>query len=102
MFSETNLRVFDKFVQDIKSHNIVIELVMVPYHPIVYGHMSSNKKYRMVDKFEDYVSPYAEKNNLKVRGSFNPSHFNLLSSDFYDGMHMNENGIAKVFGDKLF
>jgi len=45
---------------------------------------------------EEYIVSYAKENEINIYGSYNPKRFNLDVNDFYDGMHLNSNGISKV------
>ncbi len=75
---------------------VEVEFILLPYHPKVYSFISSKEKYINVKNSEDYIKKFALQNKLIVRGSFNPEYGKVQSSDFYDGMHLNERGIDKM------
>ena len=54
--------------------------------------------YKIVIDFEKYIKDCACRKNIPVTGSLNPYPFNLNSSHFYDGMHLNEKGVDTVLG----
>ena len=76
------------------SEEINIELILIPYHPLVYSHLETN--YSIINTVEDYISQLSKSYNLKISGSYNPNNFLLQSMDFYDGMHLKEESIEKI------
>ncbi len=97
-FDKEYIYLFNKFVDEILSNNIQLEFVLMPYHPLVYDFFSSNNKYQIVLEFERYLKNFAMNKKIPLVGSFNPHAFNLNSSHFYDGMHLNERGVEIVLG----
>ncbi len=97
-FDKEYIYLFSKFVDEILSNNIKLEFVLMPYHPLVYDFFNSNNKYQIVLDFEKYLKNFAINKKIPLTGSFNPYAFNLNSSHFYDGMHLNERGVEIVLG----
>ncbi len=92
--SDTNWKIFEKLITDMKTNNIQIEFFLVPYAPSVYNKVA--KKYPMVLKTEKMVKEFASINSIRMYGSFNPSELKMDESYFYDGMHCKESGIKKI------
>ena len=87
---------FKVFLSRLIQDGISLEIILAPYHPIVYDFIKNNAKYRLVLEVESYIKSLAKESGLELIGSYDPSHFNLDSGDFYDGMHINEKGAAKI------
>ena len=48
-FNELSLKnelILEKFIEYLKSKNIKITLLLVPYHPKVFSYVKTNKKYK--------------------------------------------------------
>jgi hypothetical protein len=87
---------FESFIDDLKKNSIQVEFILMPYHPLVYSHMIVQQKYSMVSKVEKYIKEYADIHYILTIGSYNPYLYKLNNNDFYDGMHLNSNGVRKV------
>jgi hypothetical protein len=94
--SSTHVELFDTFIKDMADHNIEIQFVLLPYHPDVYNFIAANKQYNAVIACEHYIKDYAFNANIPLIGSFDPTKLNLDHTYFYDGMHLNEQGIKVV------
>jgi hypothetical protein len=68
----------------------------MPYHPIVYDYLMAH--YPIVQNVEKYLNQLTISMDIELKGSFNPHLYNLTTIDFYDGMHLNEEGVSKVLG----
>jgi len=90
---------FQEMISDMKNHSISIELFLAPYAPSVYNTIS--KKYPMVLETEKVIREYSQLENINIYGSFNPFELNMNESNFYDGMHCREKGIATIMGSEL-
>lgn len=90
---------FELLIQDIKSNNIQIIIFLAPYHPIVYDKIESD--YPMVLKTEEFIIKFAEKEDIEILGSFNPTKIGVDENYFYDGMHSKEEGIKIILDLKL-
>lgn len=89
------MEVFNKFIEELVSLNIEVVFFLPPYHPKVFEKIRSG--YPSVIDSENFIRKLASGKNIKVLGSFNPIIAGVGNSDFYDGMHCNESGIAKIF-----
>lgn len=85
---------FEKLIYDMKSNNVVIEIFLSPYAPIVYDRIKND--YPMVLKTEEMIKKFSIKNNIKLYGSFNPTLLGMDETFFYDGTHSKESGIKKI------
>lgn len=91
------VKIFDKFIQYLLIQNVTPVFYLSPYHDIVYQKFISEPEFALVPKTELYIRNYAKKNNITVIGSYDPTPFNLSSSDFYDWVHPRPEAIARIF-----
>jgi hypothetical protein len=92
--STTKSLILDKFIDYIKSKDINIILYVSPFHPYTFeiAGVKDNSNVYM-----EYLRQLSLKKNIPMIGSCNPAEYNLLPTDFYDGMHIKFSGIEKVF-----
>jgi hypothetical protein len=86
---------FEMLCSDILKNDIELSFFMAPYHPIVYDKIKQD--YQIVLNVEDKVLEFATVKNIKCFGSFNANKQGVNNDDFYDGMHLKEAGIRKIF-----
>lgn len=101
-FSRDALHKFEKLMEAMRDDGVTLEFVMMPYAPKVYEFLAATPRYRNAIEYEKFVRSYAEKYNIPVTGSLDPHRFELTDQYFYDGMHLNNEGIAVVLGDRKF
>ena len=94
--SEKVINIFNLFIETITKNDTEIEFLLMPYPAMIYAYLTSNEKYKIISLVEDYIIFYGNEHNINVYGSYNPEQFGLNTNDFYDGMHLNNNGIKKV------
>lgn len=85
---------FEKLIYDMKRNNVVIEIFLSPYAPIVYDRIKND--YPMVLKTEEMIKNFSMKNDIKLYGSFDPTLLGMDETFFYDGTHCKESGIKKI------
>jgi len=85
-----------QLIQALQNDGVNITLFLAPYHPITYDILSKIPKYH-IKEIENYFHEFAEKNQLKIVGSYNPYKLNLSEKDFFDGMHCNDQAIKQIF-----
>lgn len=88
---------FENFIHYLKQRNKEIIFFFPPYHPIPYKVITNKKEYENVLKAQTYFKNFALANNIKIIGSYDPQAMQLTSKDFFDGMHMQEKSINKLF-----
>ena len=97
--SSARLLKFELFFKYLKSNNIATEVFLSPYHPIVWDYFKSNAtKFLPVFESEKQIRRLCKNYNIQLTGSYSPTALNLISTDFYDGMHPNLVGLKKIFG----
>ncbi|WP_158999111.1 hypothetical protein [Pigmentibacter ruber] len=96
-FGKDRVYLFEKLISFLKSKKVEIIFYIPPYHPETYKILVSRPDTKIILATQNYYSKIGKEYSIPVVGSNNPNEFNLTNSDFYDGMHANENGIFKVF-----
>jgi len=52
-------------------------------------------KYHIINKVEKYLVDFANKNNIEIKGSYNPHKY----TDFSDGMHGKDKVVKNIIND---
>lgn len=92
-----NTKLFEDFIKYLQKQNVNIEIILPPYHPIVYDFFAKEERYKNVLKVEEYLNQVVLKYNIKLYGSYNPEKYNLTSKEFTDGMHGKEQVIQILY-----
>jgi hypothetical protein len=85
-----------ELVAAVRADGSEIELLLVPYHPLVYDVLGADPKYEQVAAFEAWVQDQARSLDIPLRGALDPSRLGLGNRDFYDGMHVRDEALASV------
>lgn len=92
---------FIKLIHFLKENNVQIVLYFSPYHPMVYNYMLNTEKYKNVFVAEKIFLDVAEKENLKIIGSYDPYKCGITEEDFADDKHLKTSGYEKLFKNKF-
>lgn len=98
--SKYHIELFESLINHMQKSGIELEFLLVPYPETVFQVLQT--RIPAVLEFENYIRRVAEERNIKLTGSFYPRLVNVEDSDFYDGMHLNEDGVEKLLKKKLF
>jgi hypothetical protein len=90
---------FSFFIDKIRENNIEINFFLIPYPEKVYNYLISRQKYNIIHSVENFVKLFAKKNNIIIYGSYDPNLCDIITTDFFDGMHLNEKGIEKYMNN---
>jgi len=99
--SKRNQVTLEIFLKYLINKHIKIVIFLAPYHPVVYDFFSNSNQYKIVLETESYFEKIATKYDIQIIGSFNPHKYNLINSDFYDGMHCKKSVIERIFHESL-
>tara|TARA_Y100000766_G_scaffold263297_1_gene255187 strand:- start:270 stop:1214 length:945 start_codon:yes stop_codon:yes gene_type:complete len=89
-----NIDLLEKLVNKCNNLTSKIIFIMYPYPESIYPKIFT--KYKNLKKTQNAVQLISNKYNVKILGSFNPDPININNDDFYDGMHLTEEGISKI------
>lgn len=95
----SNRELFEDFIKYLQSKKVNVILFLPPYNPITYDLLIANEKYKYIQKAEQYLFTHASKQNITVKGSFNPHKYSFTNKDFFDGMHGHDGVAKKIFNN---
>lgn len=93
----TLLYAITRLLQTIRKDGSEPILYLAPYHPIVYASLAGDSRHAIVQQAEAALRETAARLGVRVVGSYDPSEVRLSNVDFYDGHHLREAGLAKIF-----
>jgi len=82
---------FESFINFMLSDRIEVVFFLPPSHPKLFETDSYAKEIEM------YVKTFAKSKNIQILGSYNPLQTNVNEEDFFDGGHLRDSGIHKLF-----
>jgi len=88
---------FDKLICLMQRDNVEVTFILTPYHPKVYQQLVENINYRIIKDAEKFFIEYAKNHNIRMIGSYNPSHFHFTNSDFLDDQHLRQEALYKIY-----
>ena len=96
----THVYAITRLLQMIRKDGAVPILYLPPYHPIVYARLGTDPRQKIVRDAEATLRQVASRLGIRVVGSYNPAAVGLSNADFYDGHHLRESGLAKLFSGR--
>jgi len=93
----SNTKLFETFVKYLQSNGVNVIFFLPPYNPVTYDLLIKNKKYKYLTIAEHYINDFAIKNNITIKGSYNPHKYGFTNKDFIDGMHGHDSVVKKIF-----
>ena len=91
---------FEMYIHTLREMNVTPILICAPYHPLRYAKYQEakmeNREITSLDDFEEYIRDFAHKNEILVIGSYDPHTYNIISTDFVDGIHPKPEAFAKI------
>ncbi len=87
----------DFLIKYLLNKGISVTFFLAPYHPKVFDFINAKEKYKNVFESELYFKDLSMKYGIKLVGSFDPKNVHFDESFFYDGMHLNEFAINRLF-----
>lgn len=82
-----NIKLFEDFIKYLQSKNVKVVFFLPPYNPITYDLLMKQQEYQIIDKVEKYLIAFVNKQNIEIKGSYNPHKYSFENKDFSDGMH---------------
>ena len=86
---------FISILRNANRNKVEVVLFLAPFNPFIYDDLIS--KFPMIIKTEKLLNDIAIQFNVKIMGSYDPSHHNLDFNDFYDGLHLRKKKIDSLF-----
>lgn len=91
---------FEAFLRYVKEKGVRVFLILTPYHPINYEHMSVTRPdhYASFLNTEPTIRRIASELDIPVYGSYNPYAIpGVTNADFFDSLHCRATCIQKFF-----
>lgn len=93
-----NIKKFESFIDYLRLRDINISFLLAPINPMVYNKIKF--KNDSINKTENYLRNYANKNKITLYGSYNPNMYNFDKYDFIDALHCKDNVIKILMKGK--
>lgn len=94
-YDNLTLRYLAKIIQLYQKNGVEVNFILTPYHPNVFkkGDTKAVKHFKIV---ESVIKKFAQKNNLKIYGSFFPDNLGCKNKAFVDAMHPTNECLNKI------
>jgi hypothetical protein len=95
--------ILEDFIRYLTVHHIQVTLCLFPFHPEQYkSFLELQKRPGALDivGLEHYYHGLAQRLNLDIVGSYDPAACHLDGRDFYDGDHIRNEAVEKMFKQK--
>lgn len=86
---------FEKFITYVQKQGVEVNLVVLPYHPLVYAHFKKSPKYQIAFEADSYFRKLSQEKGLFYFGGFDPAPFGFEAKDYYDAVHCNNAAVRK-------
>lgn len=87
---------FKAYIEYLQNKNIEVVFYLPPYHEYFYDAADAQRDlYQSFFDVEDYCIDFAQQNNIKLYGSFDPRKLNMEYEDFLDALHLKPASIKK-------
>lgn len=90
-------KLFERWVQYLQKDGGRVIFILSPYHPAIYSNILKQPQNHL-SEIEPRLRELARQNHIAVVGSYDPVKAGVEESDFYDGDHLREQGIQRLFG----
>ncbi|MDB9790393.1 acyltransferase [Gammaproteobacteria bacterium] len=82
-------------VSYLQENGVTVTLILSPYHPQLYQMMSTQKPIFL--EIENWYREFADRNGIRIIGSYNGNAVGCKEDEFYDGMHPTGSCMQKLF-----
>lgn len=93
-------KLFERWIQFLHRDNSRVVFVLSPYHPAIYPKILNHPQ-NQLRGIETRTHELARKLGIPVIGSYDPDAVGVTESDFYDGDHLRESGLTRLFDKAL-
>ncbi len=93
-----HIAMFEQFIAYMRAKGSEVVLYLSPFHNNCYNWiLNFPQRYSGFFQVENWLRQYAAQNGIPVYGSYDPEAVGCDESDFFDGWHVRDTGIAKFF-----
>jgi hypothetical protein len=94
-------RQFERFMDQLAADGTEVVLYLPPYHPAAYEIIVGNPRYKIVRRVEAYFRAFAQRRQLRLVGSYDPSACGVPERDFVDATHLRREVLPRLVGSSL-
>jgi len=92
----SHFQLFQDFAKFLQKKGVEVVFLLIPFHPVAYKLFNDNPRYRIVITIEDMLRDFAQRNKIKLIGSYDPRRYGLTGRDFFDNTHGHEIVVQKA------
>ncbi|HEX9485310.1 MAG TPA: hypothetical protein VF929_12045 [Gemmatimonadaceae bacterium] len=94
-FNASGMDVLERFLHYVRRERVEVDLLMAPFHPVVYAELAQVSPSRIVEAEQRYRE-LAARVGARVIGGFNPAATGMTARDFFDQSHMRPESLARL------
>ena len=96
-YDSESIENLENLVSYLQENGVTVNLILSPYHPQLYQMMSTQKPIFL--EIENWYRGFADRNSIRIIGSYNGNAVGCTEDEFYDGMHPTGSCMQKLFLD---
>lgn len=89
-------RLLEQFVRYLRRDGIEVDLLLVPFHPLVYGEFARRPRNSLAD-VESRYRDLARRTGASIVGSYDPVNVDAAAADFFDDAHLRPDALVRLF-----
>jgi hypothetical protein len=90
------LRALEFMLKELKESGAEVHLLLMPFHPLVYTRMQTDRRYARVAEAENTFRSMAAAQGWRITGSYDPARAGMTELDFFDGMHLKRSVLTRL------
>jgi hypothetical protein len=92
----SGLQAIEWIGKEMQLRGAEVHLLLMPFHPLVYTRMQTDRRYAHVALAETSFRKMAAANGWRIFGSYNPETAAMHEKDFFDGMHLKRSVLTRL------
>lgn len=100
-FNTAGMDVLERFLRYMRREGVEVDLLMAPFHPVVYAEFAKLSPNRAMEAEQRYRE-LAARVDARVMGGFDPGVTGMTGRDFFDQSHMRPEALARLLTSGAF
>lgn len=92
----SGLTALEQLAMEIEGSGAAVHLLLMPFHPLVYARMQTDRRYTNVALSEQAFRQMASLHGWRIYGSYDPVKAGMTENDFFDGMHLKRSVLTRL------
>ena len=92
----TGLQALERMLKEFREGGAEVHLLLMPFHPLVYSRMQTDRRYARVAEAENTFRNMAAAQGWRITGSYDPARAGMTELDFFDGMHLKRSVLTRL------